>query len=166
MVTKNIQQKGYTLLFAVLLTALVLSVGVSILTIARKEIILTANSRESHKAIVAADSGLECAVYWNRVVANFPSTLPDEDTSNKKTQINCHDTAITVSEDSPDLSSVVYSWSVDKNNSCARVELTKEVITLPTGDDIVVTTYESRGYNASCSQIGPRTVERALRYSI
>ncbi|MBI5126158.1 MAG: hypothetical protein HZA80_00095 [Candidatus Taylorbacteria bacterium] len=63
---KNIfpqQKNGYTLLFAVLVTSLVLSVAVSILNITRKESILASAARESQSAIYAADTGIECVVY-------------------------------------------------------------------------------------------------------
>ena len=56
---------GYTLLFAVLVAALVLGVAVSILNISRKELILTAGARESNYAFYAADAGYECAVDYD-----------------------------------------------------------------------------------------------------
>ena len=55
------QQRGYTLLFAVLTASLVLGVAVFITNISRKQYILASTARDSTFAIYAADSGIECA---------------------------------------------------------------------------------------------------------
>lgn len=57
--------KGFTLLFAVLVSVLVLAVGASIINIALKQTILSGAGRESQYAFYAANSGLECALYWD-----------------------------------------------------------------------------------------------------
>jgi hypothetical protein len=57
--------KGFTLLFAVLVSVLVLAVGASIINIALKQTILSGAGRESQFAFYAANSGLECALYWD-----------------------------------------------------------------------------------------------------
>src|ERR1700679_626641 len=66
--------RGYALLFAVLVSAVVLGVGVSILNIARKEILLTAGAANSQYAFYAADSGYECAVYQDLANLAFVGT--------------------------------------------------------------------------------------------
>ena len=53
-------RRGYTLLFAVLVASLVLGVAVFILSISRKQYILSSTARNSMYALYAADSGLEC----------------------------------------------------------------------------------------------------------
>ena len=55
---------GYTLLFAMIVASIVLALGVSILTISRKEFILSSSATQSTNAFYAADSGLGCAEYW------------------------------------------------------------------------------------------------------
>lgn len=59
------KKKGYALLFAVLVSALVLAIGVSILNTSRQELVLTAGARNSDYAFYAADSGYECALYYD-----------------------------------------------------------------------------------------------------
>jgi len=54
--------KGYTLLFAVLVATLVLSIGLYILSVSRKQFILSEAARDSMNAFYAADSGLSCAL--------------------------------------------------------------------------------------------------------
>lgn len=55
--------KGYTLLYAVLLSSVAMIIGVSILVIEKKEIQLTESAASSMQAIYAADSGIECVQY-------------------------------------------------------------------------------------------------------
>jgi len=56
---------GFTLLLASLIASLFLSVGLSMFTIAQKEIILSSLGRDSQYAFYAADTGAECALYWD-----------------------------------------------------------------------------------------------------
>ncbi|MEK7106175.1 MAG: hypothetical protein AAB895_02345, partial [Patescibacteria group bacterium] len=61
--SKTKKSGGYTLLFAVLVTSLVLSIGISILNISKKEFLLATSAKDSSIAFYAADSGVECAAY-------------------------------------------------------------------------------------------------------
>lgn len=157
--------KGYTLLFAMLLSTVVLSVGISILTIARKEVILTGNSRESHRAILAADSGIQCAAFWNFDLSKFPEP---QQTSTFDPVINCQNSQITVSLNDDISDDLIYSWNINDTAAkiCAKVAINKKTIQVGT-ESTVQTTFESRGYNAECSKIdsAPNVVERAIRYS-
>ena len=55
-------QKGYTLLFSIIVASVVLSIAAFILSISRKQFILSAAARDSMVAIYAADSGIQCAL--------------------------------------------------------------------------------------------------------
>lgn len=59
------QQKGFTLFYAVLTASLLLAIGIAIFNITFKELILSSGARESANAFYAADTGLECALYWD-----------------------------------------------------------------------------------------------------
>lgn len=56
-------QQGFVILFAVLVSAIILLIGAGILAISVKESILASAARESQYAINAADAGLECVLY-------------------------------------------------------------------------------------------------------
>lgn len=56
---------GFTILLAALVSSLVLSLGISIFTIARKSITLSTLGRDSQYAFYAADTAAECALYWD-----------------------------------------------------------------------------------------------------
>jgi len=47
-----------------IVASIVLALGVSLLTISRKEFVLSSNATQSSNAFYAADSGLGCAEYW------------------------------------------------------------------------------------------------------
>jgi hypothetical protein len=57
--------KGFTLMLAVLVASLLMSLGLSMFNIAQKEIILSTVGRDSQFAFYAADTGSECALYWD-----------------------------------------------------------------------------------------------------
>ncbi len=59
------KKKGFTLLFAILVSVLVLAVGASMISIALKQVILSGAGRESQYAFYAANTGIECALYWD-----------------------------------------------------------------------------------------------------
>lgn len=61
-----IPNSGFTLFYAVLVSSLLLALGLAIFNITYKELILSAGARESATAFYAADSGLECALFWDR----------------------------------------------------------------------------------------------------
>jgi Tfp pilus assembly protein PilX len=61
-ITKN-NKKGFALLFAVLVSSLLLTIGLSIFNIALKELAISTASRQSIYAFYAADSGREYVLY-------------------------------------------------------------------------------------------------------
>ena len=57
---------GFTLLFASLVGALVLTVGMAILSIALKQLTLTSAGKATQQSFYSADTGVECALYLDR----------------------------------------------------------------------------------------------------
>src|ERR1700687_4944182 len=57
--------KGFTLFFAVLVASLALAIGLSIYDITVRELDLSSTVTQSEYAIYAADTGAECALYWD-----------------------------------------------------------------------------------------------------
>ncbi len=162
---KNIQKnKGYTLLFAVMVSSLVLSVGISILNISKKEFLLSSSARESITAFYAADSALECAVYFDNT--GYFSDI------NSASLIKC--VGNTISNISNNLPATI-SYDIklkpgdepgsQENAICARVVRNYDSTTR-------VVEFISRGYNmgwntltSKCETSSPRRVERALHYT-
>ncbi len=59
------ENRGFTLLLAALVAAIVLSLASSIFTVAQKQLVLSSIGRDSQFAFYAADTAAECALYWD-----------------------------------------------------------------------------------------------------
>jgi len=82
----NKNKKGFALLFSVLLSSLLLTIGLSIFSIALKELAISSASQRSINAFYAADSGRECALYWDTKRGEIPNLFDDNKTTGN---INC-----------------------------------------------------------------------------
>ena len=172
---KNInKQKGYTLLFAVIVSSIVLSVGASIMNISKKETILASSVRDSITAFYAADSGLECAIYQN---VNFStSTTAVINFGCLGQVINLNPIPIVNSFGESD-GSAKFEFAIKiggtESNACANIYVLKHYVLDRDLGEIPETIIESRGYNLgwnsssnTCDVNGPRRVERAIRYTL
>jgi len=63
--TKRSYSAGFVLSFSVLIAGVLLSIGLAMFSITLKELILSSGGRESQFAFYAADTGGECALYWD-----------------------------------------------------------------------------------------------------
>jgi len=76
---------GFTLFISLIVSSLVLAIGFSLSTIILKQLIFSNSGKESQLAFFAADSGAECAMYWDRkdvdgytvFDSTFASSSPD-----------------------------------------------------------------------------------------
>lgn len=64
--TRPFHTAGFTMFLAVLIASLALSVGLAIYDLTIRELNLANISRQSQIAIYAADTGVECSLYWDR----------------------------------------------------------------------------------------------------
>lgn len=167
MLNANIKsQKGYTLLFAVLLSTVVISVSVSVLNIARKEVLLSSGARESMEAVFIADGALDCAILYDKD-GYFRGVDGDESYG----QVSCGFRRISNVEfqqvsDTQRRFTFYVSDKTSVRNPCARVTVDRYDTTPPR------TVIESRGYNVGtdtstgkCTVSSADKVERAFRYS-
>ncbi len=72
----NTTQRGFTLLIAALVASVVLSLASAIFSIAQKQVTLASLSQQSQYAFYAADTGAECALYWDVRDAYFAPVTP------------------------------------------------------------------------------------------
>jgi len=159
---------GFTLFISLTITATLLLVAAGIVTVALRQSFLTGSSRESQYAFYAADSGIECAIYWD--VKNgtgfsaFSSLSPDS------TTIICNaDDANTTnvgktnpfpnSFGGPSASNIssfrltLYSNPPAYTPYCADVTVTKSL----DGKTKII----SKGYN-TCDDTNPRRTQRSV----
>jgi len=169
-IKKDNMNRGFTLLVALLVSSAVLLGSYAISNILFYQLKQVSNNRESQKAFVTADNGIECALFYDELGAFDPVPEPDAsgNTAEYADSISCAnnnstnsgngdpiisnaDTVILNSDDGYNIFEVIYG---DNDTSpCARITVTKD------SDGTVI---ESRGYN-KCDPESLRRVERAIR---
>lgn len=149
------RKAGFTVLFAVLMSSLLLAIGISIFNIVRKEQILSSAGRESQFAFYAADSGVECALFWDLDDNAFATSSSKFIECNRDTLTDPRNDGNRFRVGGADTSSFTIRFY--PANSCATVTVTKGPAS---GDTVIV----SEGYN-TCDENDERRVERTLRVS-
>jgi hypothetical protein len=169
---KRRHTSGYTLLLAVLISSLLLTVALSVFSLSSKEVILSSSSRESQFAFYAADAGMECALYWDfKFVGGDPLVRSVFPTSSDSTLLPSGSSIDCVNNDissnwgytpplpTGDEATTTFSLNLGDpttdNDECVIVTVAK--FGSPTRTKV-----EARGRN-SCDTTNPRRVERALR---
>ena len=62
---KKTGEKGISIIYAMLVSSVVLAVGTAVASIAAREVTLSSFSRESQAAYFAADAGINCALWYD-----------------------------------------------------------------------------------------------------
>jgi hypothetical protein len=163
---------GYSLIFSILISATLITIGAAMANMALKEFNLVATARASQVAFYAADAGTECALYYDVKESAFQEPYQYK---NDIFYIKCKyvDVAVNVGpiEDIAGNKRVINTFQFDFNGGCANVAVTKtdfandewDAVAEPDGYG-VRTTIDSRGTNVPCSADGSVIkVERALR---
>lgn len=158
---KKINKKGFTLLFAVLISSVALSVGISIFNISIKELKLSTSARESQFALYASDTGIDCAIFWD-LRGTGSAIFPTSTQSVNSLGMNCMGSDITASWDESQQSAnsatttFTLQFSADLRDPCVDVEVVKN---FNLSQETRIT---SRGYN-TCIINNERRTERAIR---
>lgn len=184
--------RGFTIFFAMLVGGLALAVGAAIYDLTVREIDLSAAANQSQYAIYAADTGVECALYWDAkapMLGGLPSVFSTSSASQDFAgTATCNGQNIrTVG--TPPASGYVdpptgwLGWSVDEPTSGPQAnEAATTTFTLmaystttprqsycavvqvgkATISNILYTTIISKGYN-NCHPTGVARLERTLR---
>ena len=152
--------RGFAMLFSVLISSLLVVIGLSIFNITLKELTISTSARESQIAFYAANSGMECALYWDLKENAFAKSTDDyARVASMTPQPTCNGFDI---NNSPYKSGqkIITSTSdiqvTDSSGSCFDITITKEE-----KSGVMETTIESQGKNI-CGTTG-RRVERGLR---
>ncbi len=171
--------KGFTIFFAMLVGSLSLAVGFAIYDLTVREIDLSAAASQSQYAIYAADSGVECALYWDSKYNTNESAFGTSSDSVWASDINCNGQDIAANGTPPTpIATPPTGWTpwaiantataatttftlsmLPQFTYCARVEVGKF-----TQGGILYTTIISKGYN-NCGTTGAARLERTLRVS-
>lgn len=162
--------KGITLLVSIITTSMLLLVSFVLVNIALKELILSYANQESQYAFYAADSGIECVLYWDLKNPAGPSAFA---TSTAGT-ISCNGQSISTGSEtsipppSPRTTSLIGGggnsnptsvFLLNFSRGCAIVQVTKGWNGSKVTSDIT-----SRGYN-TCDTSATRRFERGIGIS-
>lgn len=142
------KNKGFTLLVAVIVTGMVLIVSFAVVNVAVRQLIIANSNVESQYAFYNADSGTECAVYWDFKNGTSAFTAPISAT------INCAGQAAPTSV-SGATTTFTLNFSAPRRG-CVTVSVGKHANNL--------TIIDSRGYN-NCSVGAIRKLERGEKLS-
>lgn len=149
----HIPQRGFTLLVAVVLSSVALAIGLSLLNISYKQVLLASAAKQSQNAFYAADSVLECVLYFDQQLDAFNYTTPNA-------SITCNGIAIT-------------NYATAQAGGVRTTTFTVPCSsTAPTGERGTATIYKTnataatqifaQGYN-TCDTTNARRTERGLK---
>jgi hypothetical protein len=192
---KNNSQKGFVILFAVLISSLVLSVGISIISISLKQIVLSGSGRDSQFAFYMSNTGAECAQYWDYAgdldtttgnKSNVFATSSDSTLSFNITRVKCLGMTLATTTGGRNQNSGCDpqginnypGWCVDENssNNSAKTKFRIQYADKPYCADVIVTK-TANGITGSasttiisrgyntCDQNNTRRIQRALQFS-
>lgn len=168
------KKTGFILIFAILVGSMLLAIGIAISNLVFKELSIVAVSRESQIAFYAADSGAECALYWDvqgpyltsssNPPGPFSFASPDPEHPSVTGTISCG-----TSNDQPTYKIVNVDGGVSyyendftvhygSPSPCAVVSLKKKI-----DKGSIVNIIDSRGINDCSSTDNDYRVERILR---
>jgi Tfp pilus assembly protein PilX len=173
---KASRKKGISLLISLIMTALLLSVSLSMSGIVLRQIRLVKSSQNSQLSFYAADSALECALYWDTKTdgtvegdttsAIFGSTTPSTVAASR---IICGSANVMGLTKSYDASTETTSTAFDVvylQNTCAHVEVVKNQFRTK----LAVNGYNTgaKADNSGCDltdAVAKRVVERGLLFT-
>ncbi|PIR46619.1 MAG: hypothetical protein COV07_03325 [Candidatus Vogelbacteria bacterium CG10_big_fil_rev_8_21_14_0_10_45_14] len=155
---------GFVLLYSSLLASILLTVGLGIGSIVLKELRLSSIGKQSQIAFFAADTGIECALYWNT------SSRDAFNKDNSGGSIACAENDL-INNGDPNPAGGGGAISILGGATISRFGLTNLsddgegcVDVMVEKRDSLATVIVARGFN-TCVQDG-RRVERALRVRV
>lgn len=149
-------KKGVTLLLAIMISSIAIAIGLGIALIVLGELNLSGTAKESYQAFYAADTGTECALYWDLK----EPTLFDPVTCSGGCNIECGGVSNAVTFDGSE--NFGFQINNDVLNLCSRINVRKWTAVGPE----INTTVTSFGENKQCSApSSEKTVQRGLEVS-
>lgn len=158
-------QKGFSLLLSIVVTSILLVISFVVSNIAYRQLVISSTNKESQYAFYAANSGVDCAIYWDLTQGTSRFSTSTAGT------INCGGTSISTGSQTvntvPSQSSriggggnlnptSIFMFNVVTNKSCAIVSVTKSY-----NGSTLETRISSKGYN-TCDVNNARRVERGV----
>lgn len=161
----KLYNRGFTIFFAMLVGSLSLAIGLAIYDLTIRELDLSSTATQSQYAIYAADTGAECALYWD-----FKCSLGECQAGSAFATSSASDIpASGVECNGIDIAGA--PWSVDGTPTSAETTFSISfapaqpycaTVTVAKSGDPVKTVITSRGYN-TCASGSATRLERVLK---
>jgi len=155
--TKN--KKGFVILYTVLIASIILAIAIGVASVSYNEIVLSQEAREGNISFFAADTGAECALYWDGqgIVDPANSSFLCDGSSYSDQSVSQSDPSV-----------VAYLFNLNNNTNCTAITINKNFQStdpLSPCSTNTCTRIEAKGYNVPCGDItsSKRVVERAIR---
>ena len=162
-------KKGFTIFLAMLVGSLALAIGAAIYDLTIRGLNLSFIANQSQYAIYAADTGAECALYWDSKYSGSGSafgTTTGSTWPSPGSNVLCNGQDISTSWDtsqkSASAATTTFSLLFAPQPYCVAVTVSKYA-----AGGSISTTITARGYNTSCPPAVTATLrlERALQVS-
>ncbi|MEK7509495.1 MAG: hypothetical protein AAB605_02170 [Patescibacteria group bacterium] len=142
-------ERGFTILLAALVASLVLTLGISVFSIAQKQVVLSSLGRSSQFAFYTADTAAECALYWDIRHDMFSTTPPSVTPS-------CDGAPLALVGE-PGAYPYTISFEYEPNGYCAQVSVTKDSVDPRT-------VIHADGFSTNCADISVsgRSLQRSV----
>ena len=173
-IERSKKQTGFTLLAAIITTSMLLIISFVVANVALKQLALSYSSEESQYSFYNADSGTECAIFWDLkntgVVSSFATTTADTIFCNGQS-ISVASPVVHTTPFPPGTATLVGGggnanptsiFELDFPKGCAIVKVTKSYPPqVPYNGQVLLTQINSYGYN-TCDTSAIRRFERGV----
>jgi len=148
--------RGFTLLVSIILATVAVTLGVSLLDISYKQVVLSSTAKQSQYGFYAADSAMECALYWDQKFNAFRYTSPLP-----SSQIKCQGNSILAYSTGTFGSGASQHRKTEFSVRCGTGSTSNGKVTVYKYTSGATTMY-ANGFS-SCLSSDPRRVERGLK---
>lgn len=158
---KTTQQKGYAILFTVMVISIILALTIGLSNISYKQLLISSVAKDSELAFYQSDTATECALYQDRVSGIFTPSIGSPvycgvDSTGNNTSLSV---SLSVSGQTETYNlTPTGAWNTSLS-PCFNIIFTKVNPVDPA--DPVANTMQARGYNL-CIKSSPRAVEREI----
>jgi hypothetical protein len=150
-------QKGYAILFAVVVIGIILSISVGLSNSAYKQLILSSVAQDSQIAFYESDTATECALYADIVANVFTLGAPFYSCSVDKNGVarTLNIQGVFSYQYQTYTATPSSAWGTS-SDECFEIIVAKNQAVVPSVTDI-----SSKGYS-TCNKTSPRAVEREI----
>lgn len=161
-VKNNKKVNGFVMLFAVVLTSIIMAIALGLAEMSLREVSFSSTGPQSNEAFFAADTGAECALYYDlQGTKSFFGVDPSSTDSLVATAVpNCAGTALDLHQGTDVGPWIFYLPNLGASRkACAKVTVIK---TLKPDTTSIVSEGYNIGEGTDCASTSVRRVERRL----